>query len=212
MAIVSRNIDFSQGALGPGIKDNPNAQFNLDLQTARGTKPIRLNSRNTSDTSGNLIGLQCKPGGAGGAAATASVTAAEFSPRFADGTAGDSLIAAKFDPILQGSSGAGGNLSGALRGVEVNLTDGNGGTRTITGTSAAFRVFQQLTTKTFTNGLFVLHVEAAGGGVAWTGFAALPDDAQVSSTTGSEPALPANTGFIRVRVGSTLLKIPLYAN
>jgi hypothetical protein len=209
MAIVSRSIDFTK-PLGPGVSDNGQGQLNLDLQTVRGDKPIRLNSRTTSETSGNLIGLQCKPGANGGDAATASVKGAEFSPRFASGTAGGSLIGASFDPILQGSSGAGGDLSGAFRGLEINLTDGNGGTRTITGASAGIRIFQQLATKTFTNGLFPLQVEAKGGGVDWTAFALLPNDSVIAATTGSPANLPANTAWVKVQIGTDLFRLPGY--
>lgn len=209
MAIVSRSIDFTK-PLGPGVSDNGQGQLNLDLQTALGTKPIRLNSRNVSATSGNLIGLQCKPGAAGGAGATADVTGAEFSPRFADGTSGGTIIAAKFDPILQGSSGSGGDLTGAMRGIEINLTDGNGGSRTISGASAAIRIFQQLTSKTFSAGLFPLQVEAAGGGVAWTAFALLPNDSVIAATNATPANLPANTAWVKVQIGSDLFRLPGY--
>jgi hypothetical protein len=218
MPIGSHNFDWSE-PLGPGLGvDHRSRNRNMDLQTKRGDRPIRLNSRSpltnaagAALATGNLIGMQCKPGAGGGGSATASVKAAEFSPRFRDGTAGGNLIGISVDPILQGSSGAGGNLSGAMRGIEVTLTDGNGGTRTITGRSAFIRFFHQLATKTFTNGLFGLEFAAKGGGVAWDGAMYLDAEAGLAAaSSGGGASLPANVGWIRVKVGSEFLKIPLY--
>lgn len=211
MAVDSGSIDFSR-PLGPGIGRNEQAPFNLDFQTELGTKPIRLNSRNTQDTSGNLIGLQCKPGNNLGSTTTASVKAAEFSPRFSSGTSGADLIGISVDPILQGSSGAGGDLSGALRGIEVTLTDGGGGTRTITAASAGLRFRKDLSSKTFTNGLFCVQVAPSEGSTPWTAFAVLPDEGQVAAGTGSPASLPANTAYVRVQIGATLYKLAGYAN
>jgi hypothetical protein len=211
MAIVSHSIDFTY-PIGPGIRGNSYGQKNLDLQTVLGTKPIRLNSRNTLDESGSMVGLQCKPGLNFAGTTTASVKAAEFSPRFASGTSGADLIGLSVDPILQGSSGAGGDLTGAMRGIEVTMTDGGGGTRTITAASAGLRFRKDLSGKTFTNGLFCVQVAPSEGSTAWTAFAVLPDEGQVAAGTATPDALPANTGYVRVQIGTVLFKLAAYAN
>jgi len=208
MAIVSHSIDFTQGALGPGVNGNTQTGYNLDLQTGSGNKPIRLNSRSTAETSGSLIGLQCKPSGAGGSASTASVKGAEFSPRIASGTAGGDLIGGSFDPILQGSGT--GDLSGVVRALELTITDGNAGVRTITGKSAALRIWSQLTSKTFTNGLFPIQVDT-GGGLAWSGCLDLPNDGAVASKADAGENIPTGvTEYFRVNVGGVQYRCPLY--
>ena len=59
---------------------------NLDINSGYDSKPVRINSRDYGSVNTNNIGLQCKPNQA--VTGSASVTGAEFSPRFADGIAG----------------------------------------------------------------------------------------------------------------------------
>ncbi|MGH7274772.1 MAG: hypothetical protein ACREIQ_09980, partial [Nitrospiria bacterium] len=123
---------------------------------------------------------------------------------------GGTLTGLSVDPILQGSSGAGGNLTGALRGIEITLTDGGGGTRTITGVSAGIRFRKDLSGKTFTNGLFPIEVATQEGSSPWTAFAVFPDDGVVAGGTGAPANLPANTGYVRVQIGSVLFRLAGY--
>jgi hypothetical protein len=212
MAIVPRHIDWGAGlAFGPGQNGASGGDKNLDLNTEKGTKPIRLNSRNTTETSGNLIGVQCKPGASGGAGATADIKGMEIQPRFNGLTSGGNLIGLDVSPILKGTTGADGNLSGVVVGIDVNFTDDNAGVRTITGKSAGIRFFRQLTTKTFTNGVFPIVVATTGAG-AWTSLMDLPSGGTgVANVTDAGENLPSGvTEWIYVHVGGTRYRIALY--
>ena len=208
----NRHIDWSD-TYGPGMGKAEDLGWNqhLKLGTRTGTKQIRLNSVTWTNTSGNLIGVSSKPNANGGAGATADLKGMEISPRFAGLTSGGNLIGMSVDPILKGTSGADGDLSGVVRGIEITITDENAGTRTITGKSAAIRIWQQLTAKTFTNGLFPIQIDTKGGAAAWTAALSLANDGELASASDAGENMPAGvTEFIRVQVGSTLYRIPLY--
>ncbi len=208
----NRHLDWSD-TYGPGMGRAEFKGWNqhLKLGTLSGTKQIRLNSVTWTNTSGNLIAVQCKPNANGGVGATASVKGMEIQPRFASLTSGGNIIGMSVDPILKGSTGADGNLSGAMRGIEITMTDDNAGTRTIAGLSACIRFFQQLAgTKTFTNGLFALEVAAAGGGKGWDGFAAFDVSGGLAAKATGSNALPGTCGYVRIKIGDTFYKLPAY--
>ena len=212
MPFNNRHFDW-RDTFGPGVGRGEDRfrDAHLKLATATGTKNIRLNSTTWTDTTGNLIAVQCKPNANGGAGSTASIKGMEISPRFASLTSGSDLIGMSVDPILKGTTGADGNLSGSLRGIEITMTDENAGTRTITGLSAGIRIRQQLAaTKTFTNGLYALSVAAAEGALAWTGFLDVGVSATLAAKATGANALPGTVGWIRVKIGDTHYKLPAY--
>jgi len=137
MPIGSHNFDWSK-ALGPGIKpEHRSRNRNMDLQTSRGDRPIRLNSRTWLGTSGSNIGFQCKPA-QGVSAATKNVIGCEISPRVNSGVAVSSVIGAHIDAFLRGT--AAGAIGGDVRGLELEMVTDDGGIRAITGNVSAIRI------------------------------------------------------------------------
>ena len=150
------------------------------------TKNVRINSRNYTQTSGDASGVQIKPNQT---VATAGITGLEVSPRFASGIAGTSLVGIKCDPVLKGSGG--GNLSGSVTGIQVNIDFGTSQTRTITGDVSAFESFLAVPSNmTYTGLVSFLRVRTVNI-KAWDQFLNV-DDENTGITTSTDPS--ATTG------------------
>jgi hypothetical protein len=169
-----------------------------------------MNNNEDNATSGDIIGFQAKP--AANASGTATVYGAQILPRVNAGFAAATLVGLQVGPILKGSGG--GNLSGDLRSIEAEVTDDNAGTRTIAGdVVVGVRMFHQVAgTHTISGDVVGFKFDAAGGGQAWDAAMKFPDGAAGLSGTAAaiNSALPANTSFIRVKIGATFGKIPVY--
>lgn len=168
-------------------------------------KTIRINSRNFTRTSDSIIGFQSKP--AANADGTVTVYGCEISPRFQDDVGGNTLVGIVAAPILKGNAG---NLTGDVRGIDAELTDDNQAGRTVAGMGMFLRMRHQLHC-TITGGLYGIRAETSGGTVGWSGLIYADEEANLAAKeTGGGAALPANVGWLRVRVGDTHHKIPLY--
>lgn len=179
----------------------------MALETLEDDKQVRLNCRDFAQTSGDSIGFQTRPRAS--VSGTQTVYGGQSAPGFLDGIAGASLVGHVFDCILKGSSG---NLSGDIRAVQGQITDENTAGRTISGISSILDAWQQLAAHTFVGGVYVVNVRAAGGATPWSGLAKLPDDSQVAAKGTPTATLPANTAWVRVKVGDTFVKLAGYAN
>lgn len=178
---------------------------NLKLNTLVDSKPVLINSRNYTQTSGDSIGLQSKPSQT--VTGTASVYGAQFSPRMQDAIGGGSLVGIQSAPVLKGTSG---NLSGDVRAFEasIDLNNASGNTRTVTGVvSALYAYLQSGSNMTYTGGISVIHV-AAEDTKKWTHFLNTAAGVGFVNTTAS---LGSQIGQILVNIGGTTRAIPYYA-
>jgi len=168
------------------------------LLTVSDTKNVRINSRNYTQTSGDASGVQIKPNQT---VATAGITGLEVSPRYAAGIAGTNLVGIKCDPVLKGSGG--GNLSGQVAGVQVNIDFGLSQTRTITGDVSAFEAFLAVPSNmTYSGDVSFLRVRTVNIR-AWDYFLNL-DDANTGVATSTDPSVAGTeTRWLRVREAST---------
>jgi len=179
----------------------------FSLETLEDDKQIRLNVRDFANTSGDSIGFMTRP--RANASGTQSVYGCQIAPGVNDTIGLNSIIGALVDIYLKGSSGI---LSGDLRAFQGQITDENVAGRTISGISSILDAWQQLAAHTFTGGVYVVNVRAAGGATPWSGLMKLPDDSQIAAKGTPTATLPANTAWIRVKVGDTFVKIACYAN
>ncbi|GAH42632.1 unnamed protein product, partial [marine sediment metagenome] len=140
---------------------------------------------------------------------TQTVYGGQSAPGFLDGIGGNSLVGHLFDCILKGSSGT---LTGDIRAMQGQITDENVAGRTVGGVTSVLDAWQQLAAHTFTGGVFIVNVRAAGGATPWSGFAKFPDDGQVATKGTPTATLPANTAWVRMKVGDTFIKVAGYAN
>lgn len=177
------------------------------LETLEDDKRIRLNSRNYAATSGDLMAFDSRP--RANASGTQTVIGCFLGPGANDTIALGNIIGLLSDVYLKGSSG---NISGDLRALQGQITDENLGGRTIGGTACILDAWQQLAAHTFDGGVYVINVRAGGGATPWSGFAKLPDDSQVAAKGTPTATLPANTAYIRVKIGDTFVRLAGYAN
>lgn len=185
-----------------------NATADMVIQASTDTKTIKLNSRNYTATSGDIISFQSKP--AATVTGTATVYGGQISPRFNHGIAGAALVGLQVNPILKGTEAAGGNLSGTIRGVESLLESEEGGTRTVTGAVAAFSAQSNLwSTITASAGVWPFYVGAAGNTLAWSGLMLLPEGGGV--TVADAGTYSTADGYIVVKVGTNTMRVPYFA-
>lgn len=173
--------------------------FNSVLDTA----PVKINSRNyPTQTSGSDIALQTKPNAT--ISGTQSVVGAQFSPRFASGISGASVVGVQSQPLLEGGTTT---LTGDFGGFEADLTDSQTGGNTIGGDVYALRGYLNMASQTITGNVLAIKIDDAGGAQQWTAFARLPNDSAMAKLTGTTTT---QAGWIKVIIGSTTKYIPLY--
>jgi hypothetical protein len=198
MAAIS---EYKNTAVGDAQIAPPGA--NLALDTTTDSKPVRINSRSYTQTSGSTIGMQVKPNQS--VATTGDVIGAEISPRIASGLGCGALIGAVFEPILKGTSLAG--TVSEVRGVHVALTDENIAGRTITNDIVAMRVYMQLAAHTVSGDVAVLKVGANAGAQQWDYLMKL-GECSIANAIGAPGG--AQAGFIKVKVGGAVRYIQLH--
>lgn len=133
---------------------------NFEFATQNLSKTIRLNSQTDSDTaSGDLIGFQSKP--RTGVAGTQSVIGCQISAQISNGIAlssSGSIIGGHFDVFLRGTSA--GTIAGDVRGLQIELTTDDAGTRDITGYVTALRIRKAFSAGTVTGKQSAIRIEA----------------------------------------------------
>jgi hypothetical protein len=165
---------------------------------------ITLNSRTFLNTTGTIYGFQTKP--AAGAAG-ASVTGAEFSPRFLATFGGVNLIGIQVDPILKAGAGT---LTGDFRGIEVNIGDEYSSSRTVSGRTAAIQIYHGFN-GTLTGGSFGIAMDAAGGSKPYTAAFRFDVQAGLAGATGGTTSVASvcGGGYIRAQIASVVGYIPV---
>lgn len=133
---------------------------NFEIRTQDLSKTIRLNSQTDStNTSGDLIGFQSKP--RTGVAGTQSVYGCQISAQISNGialTSSGSIIGGHFDVYLRGTSA--GTIAGDVRGLQIELTTDDAGTRDITGYVTGIRIRKVFSAGTVTGTQSAIRVEA----------------------------------------------------
>lgn len=177
----------------------------MKIDTLTDGKNVRINSRNVTQTSGDHSGVQIKPNQT---VATAGITGLEVSPRFAAGIAGTNLVGIKCDPLLKG--GSGGNLSGSVVGIQVNIDLSTSDTRTITGDVSAFETFLAIPSgNTYSGDIAVMRVRTVNI-KAWDYFLNV-DDANTGIETLASGTYSTAEGYLKIVIGSTDYRMPYYS-
>ena len=98
-----------------------------------------------------------------------------------------------------------------VRVVELEAVSDVGSGRTVSGDVAIIKTRNNVSSTV--TGDSVVGITPPSEATAYTAFWKFPTAAvNLAEGTGAPAALPANTGYIRVKIGATFLKIPLYAN
>src|SRR3990167_11286538 len=127
------------------------------LKSADDTKPVTLNSRNYTQTSGSSIGFQSKP--AQTVTTTGSVIGGEISPRVNNDIDVANVIGLHVDTYLKGTATK--TVSGDVRGLQVELVTDDAGTNTVSGDVTAIRVRAAFSASTLSGVMAPFRVEKA---------------------------------------------------
>lgn len=183
---------------------------NLDLATQSDSKPVRINSRDYTQTSGSSIGFQVKPNQT--VANTDNVIGGEISPRIASGVAGKGITGPHVDAYLKGT--AAGTISADVRGLELEMITDNGGTRTISGNVSALRIRSAFSATTIAGKFVPIRIEfpeTQTNSKTYDAVFELTGAVPLvwNSTPGTEPS--TTDGYIKVLVNGAARYIQLYS-
>jgi hypothetical protein len=128
---------------------------NLDLQTFSDSKPVRINSRNYTQTAGSSIAFQVKP--AQTVSNTSYIIGGEISPRCNSGVACAGVIGLHVDAYLKGT--AVGTISGDVRGLQIEMVTDDAGTRTVSGYVAGLRIRSAFSATAITGNFVPIRIE-----------------------------------------------------
>ncbi len=174
---------------------------NVSFDTADSNKTFRFNSR-TYTVAASIIGMQTKP--RAGVNMTNEIIGMESMPGINSGYTGVGIVCFKAEPYLGSTAGA---LSGDVRGYEVSLGKPTGA-GTISGTMSGMKLINNAN-NTITGGVYCFHVLTHGDTLPWSGFAKLPDDGQIASSSENPSTI---NGWIKVTIGALTRYIGLYDN
>jgi hypothetical protein len=186
---------------------------NLDLKTTTDSKPVRINSRDYTQTSGSAIGFQVRPAQT---VSGESVIGGEIIPRVNSGVAlSGSITGLHTSAYLRGT--AAGTVTGNVRSLQVELVTDDGGTRTVSGYVAAIRIRAAFSAGTVTGNMSPFRVEVAETQTNSQSWDALFELTGISPGVWNDnPATELNNpggtvkGYIKVIVNSQPKYIALY--
>ena len=181
----------------------------LLLESTADNRQVRINSRAFAQATGSSIGFQSKPNQ--NVTTTGDVIGGEVSPRVTDAGAG-ALIALRADPVVKDATAA--RTISAVRALEINIDLPNAGSAyTFTNEVAAIRIFPDFGSgHTFSARRTILMIANPNTSQFDVFMEAQSANGTWISVTGASASIPANTGFLLIRHGSTTYRIPIYAN
>ena len=182
------------------------AADHLYIETMQDGKNVRINSRNVTQATGDHTAVSIKPNKT--ASGTGGITGLEVSPRCQAGVGAGNLRAILGDPVLKAGSG---DITSQVVAFEANIDFGTSGTRTITGDVSAFSSFLAIPS-TYTYSAYVSFLRVRDVNVkGWDCFLNL-DSAGTGMTTTSDKTGGTDYGTLKVRIGTSLYHIALYAD
>jgi len=175
------------------------------LNTDTDSKQVRINSRNFTQASGDSMSFQATPNQT--VTTTGEVFGGQIKPRAAANVGVGGVNGLGVDVEMKNGAA---NNSGDLRGFNVYF--GALGTGTITGDIVGMRLRLEAA-KTVSGDIVAIEVEDNESSIDWTHFVKL--NAALGThgmTTASDKTGSAKSGTIKVKAGSTLYHIQLYAD
>lgn len=180
--------------------------FHLFLETSSDNRQVKINSRDFSQASGNSIAFQVRPSQT--ATTTGDVTGGEISPRVQSGVSAGQLKGLHIDTDMKGT---GARTVGWVKGLELEFGSDAGSNVTVTNDAVGINLRNFLQGVTVTGDVAAIRVQNHEG-VPFTCFAKFQGENAGIEITGASASIPANTGYLLVKVDTTLYRIPVYAN
>jgi hypothetical protein len=191
--------------LSPGDNLAPTG-FHLHLDTRSDNKQVKLNSRDFTQASGSSIAFQSKPSQT--VDTTGDVIGGEISPRVQSGIDAGQLKGLHIDTDMKGT---GARTVSWVKGLELEFGSDAGSNVTVTNDAVGINLRNFLQGVTVTGDVAAIRIQNHEG-VAYTCFAKFEGENAGIEITGASASIPANTGYLLIKVGSTLYRIPIYAN
>lgn len=200
-------VDSFESDLISLVAPDSDSTDHVVFNSPTGGKTIRLNVRTQSDgASSSFIGFQAKPGR--GVASTADLIGGEISPRINSTFAvTGSVIGLHVDTYLKGTTG---NITGDVRGLQIEAVDDGSSSRTVSGHATHLRIRSNIS-YAVTGVYSVIRVENEEGTKA--------QDCLVQFTTGSGCLVEANgtvggtqAKALKVVIDATTYYIPLHTS
>ncbi len=178
-------------------------QDHVYIETDLATKTVRLNCK-TFTTDASIIGAQAKP--RAGVNQTNDVIGMESMPGLGVTTITSTkgIVCYKAEPYIHATAGA---ITEDVRGYEASLGCPSGA-GTITGVLCALKCINN-TAKAVTGGIYPIYVVTHGDAQPWNGFALLPDDGVVASSSENPSTI---NGWVKVKIGTATRYIATYDN
>lgn len=180
----------------------------LSFETKEDNRAVRLNSRNFVATSGDMIGFQSKPRAT--VTGTGTVYCGQLSASISTGIEAASMVGLHVDTYLRGTTG---DLTGDVRGIQIEMVDDGSSSRTVAGKCVGLR-FRSNISYAVTGLAVPISIEDNEGTTAWDAVMQLPGDTISSVTNGStlnDIKETANAGWAKVIVGASDVRyIALY--
>jgi len=207
----NRHFDW-RDTFGPGVGRAEQRFYNEHLKFAsgQGNRTIRLNVKTFTDTlatTGTLIGFQCKP--RLGVASTGTVTGSETSSQVSNGIAVANMIGAHVDCYVRGTTG---NISGDVRGLQVELVTDDAGARTISGNVSSVRLRSAFSATAITGKFSAFRVEKPETQTNSKDYDFLFQLTGTSAAWGATGTPSTQAGFIAVEVAGTTKYIQLFTS
>lgn len=191
----------TQYVVGGGISTG-----NITINSGVDSAQPRLNSRSFTQASGSSIGFQSKPSQT--VDTTGDIIGCEISPRVQSGIDAGQLKGAHIDTDAKGT---GARTVSWIKALELEFGSDPSSNMTVTNDAVAINVRNFLQGATVSGDVAVLRVQNHEG-VAFTCFAKFEGENAGVEITAASASIPANTGYLLIKVGSTLYRIPVYAN
>ena len=183
----------------------------LRLLTDTDTKPVIINTKNMTATSGDVMAFSVKP--AGTVTSTGTLFGGQISPRINDDIDYANIIGLHIDAYLKGTATK--TISSDVRALNLELVTDDGGTNTVSGNVTGIRIRAAFSATTLTGVMAPIRIEKAESQTnsqQWDCVLELPGtNAGIwnnNPTTENDGALE---GYIKVLIGGVAKYIRLYA-
>jgi len=183
---------------------------NLMLQTVSDNKPVTINSRNYTQTSGSSIGFQSKP--AQTVTSTGSVIGAEISPRVNNDIDIANVIGLHVDTYLKGTTAN--TVSADVRGMQIEMVTDDSGTHTVSGNVTGLRFRTAFSATAITGDMEAIRIEFPEAQTnSQTYDQVLTLTGTVAGVWNNAPGTEPSTadGYIKVKVNGAVRYIQLYS-
>jgi len=201
------------GLIIPMAYSASDTEVKPNIKSYSDSSPVKINSRNYTQTSGDSIGFQAKP--AQSVTSTGTIQGGQISPRVLDDIDVGTIIGLHVDAYLKGTTAK--TISSDVRALNLELVTDDSATNTVGGNVDAIRIRAAFSATTITGTMVPLRIEGAEAQTnsqQWDAVLELPST--VAGVWNDDPTTELNNpggtvkGYIKVLVNGQAKYIALY--